>query len=484
MSSLPRIPMNLRIEQHDFPTLKPRYWGAIAILVGLHCARHAEGAEKPRSVDGDVFTVDAQASTYIRFFQRSLTPGPAGSIVTDDRLLPIYETFSLRVAGLDSPLQLPNSIDFELGAWGGYTTGQLSPGERALDGDLSVANVVHRFGGAYVRMGRQIEVGGAARFAQFDGVSLGYTANAGSGSLGLDLYAGATVLPRWSSRPGYFQLGSAADTLLRYPQALPQPNRWGTWQSGVRAHGAIPHVGGAGISFHEQRENNQLGSRRMALDLFLNPLEEATLSMQAMADLDSQRLSDGRVWLDFYPARHLSASLEYLRTDPALFLSKQSVLSVFATDPFSEVGADIDYHPTKSLLLAGSAYVERFDLSGVGARVQSRIQAKVRQVTLQLQLGRVADPRVGYYTSRASVRWELLSPCWLTVDQFYYFYDQPIQGTNYSAVEAATIEWRLSQAANLAASGSVTQSPYSTLDTKGLLSLVLDLSSVRRRSTP
>ena len=480
MSSVPRIPMKPVYPKRcsvEGATFAVAFFAAI-----LLAPWPTQAADTSRTVDGDLFSVEAQSGSYMRLFQRALLPGPAGAIVTDDRLMPIYQNFALRVRGVDSPVGRKNSIDFELAAWGGYTVGDLK-GERALDGDLSVANVVQRLGDSYVRLGRQIYIGGASRFAQFDGVSVGVASRAGAGQVGVDLYGGSTVVPRWSSRPGYFQLGSAADTLLRYPQTIPQPNRVGTWQGGARFHGSYPKVGGAGVSFHEQHENGLLGARKLGVDAFLNPFDFATLSAQGIVDLDSQQLADGRAWFDFYPLPHLSAGLEYLRTNPALFLSKQSVLSVFAVDPFSELGTDVNYRPSKVFLIGAAGYVERFDTSGMGARIQGRTQYVFGKVTLQLALGRVADPKVGYYSSRASLRWLVARPVTVTLDQYYYFYDHRIRGLAGSAVESATAEWRLNPATRLAVSGSMTQSPYALFDTQGMLSLVVDLVAIQQRDS-
>ncbi len=449
---------------------------AMATAVALPTA-HA--AEQARSVNGDVFVVDAQLASYLRLFQRAQLPGQAGAIVTNDRLVPIYETFSLRVGALDSPIGAPNTVDMELAGWGSYAFGDVNR-ERALDGDVSVANVTQRFGAGYLRVGRQITVGGAARFAQFDGLSMGLATTSSPVRFGLDAYAGATVLPRWASRPGYFQLGSSADTLLRIPSVTATPNRAGTWQAGTRVHGGYKSVFEGGLSFHEQRENTFLAARRVGFDAHLAPLPEASLSAQGTLDVDSSQLADVRAWIDVAPIDNVAAAIEYLRTNPGLFLSKQSVLSVFASDPFSEIGADASYRPTRSFLLGGSAYVERFDTSGFGSRVHSRVQFTFDNVTLQLALGRVADQRVGYYSSRASIRWVVAKPFAATLDHYYYFYDKQILGVSASSVEAVTGEWTFSPTARLAASGSVTQSPYAALDTQGLLRFIVDFGTARR----
>jgi hypothetical protein len=432
-------------------------------------------AVDPRTVrltETDRYEVDVRAATYLRFFQRALLPGPAGATVSTDTLVPAYQYASLRAADLDTPWG-KDALDVELSAWGGATMGDTNA-ERRVDGDLTLANVRHRFGPAYVRLGRQVVVGGAARFAQFDGVSAGAQTRFG---LAGDAYAGFTVLPLWSQRPGYAQLGSAADTLLRSPDAIAPPSRAGTWLAGVRGHYLLGSRASVGVGLHEQRENSELSHRNLGIDAQATPADPVTISLQGVIDADHFRLADGRLWVDVYPTEKLSLSAQYLRADPALFLSRQSVLGVFATDSFDEIGGDATLRPSRAFAFGAGLYTQRFASSDRGARATVHGRATKGPVTVQLVLGRVADIANGYWSERVSLRWTGLSPVALTLEQYLYVYDEKIRDVSVSAVEAATAEWSVSRSVRLLLSASAVLSPYAALDAQTLLRLQADLES-------
>src|SRR5207247_672650 len=65
---------------------------------------------------------------------------------------------------------------------------------------------------------------------------------------------GFTVLPRWNRKPGYHELGAATDTLLRAPDALPEPSRSGNVLGGARI-GWSSAPANVALSFHEQHED-------------------------------------------------------------------------------------------------------------------------------------------------------------------------------------------------------------------------------------
>jgi hypothetical protein len=114
--------------------------------------------------------------------------------------------------------------------------------------------------------------------------------------------------------------------------------------------------------------------------------------------------------------------------------------------------------------------------------MQGRTQITHGNVSLQFALGRVADPRNGYFSSRESLRWLLSQMHAITFDHYVYFYDQSIVGLRVSSVEAATGEWQVSSATRVAISGSLIQSPYAVLDLQGLCRLTVDLGRKPNRS--
>jgi hypothetical protein len=127
---------------------------------------------------------------------------------------------------------------------------------------VQTAYARYRHGPLALRLGRQNFAGGAARYARFDGLSLGAALG---GGFEAEAYGGFTVLPRWDARPGYHHLGAASDSLLRNPDALPDPERSGYLLGGGRL-GFAASRGNAALSFHEQHEPDGLTRRTLGID--------------------------------------------------------------------------------------------------------------------------------------------------------------------------------------------------------------------------
>ncbi|HEY3500246.1 MAG TPA: hypothetical protein VGK73_36395, partial [Polyangiaceae bacterium] len=306
---------------------------ALSLLCGP-IARAEEPATLPKAAasegKSDRFTFTARSETYLQLFRRALLPGPNGAIVESETALPIDEYVFADARDLDSPWH-EDSIDLEVAAWGRLwpTSSNLEP---AFDGDVQTANFRYHAGPAWVRLGRQQVAGGAARFARFDGAMLGASHRLGFFAEG---YGGFTVLPRWNARPGYHHLG-ALEGELNVPgeETL---DRASHWLAGGRVGYAVPKIHGS-LSFHGQHEQNGLDQENLGVDLGARPIDELTLGTSALLELDSQRFANVRAWLDARPVPLLDLGAEFLRTEPALLLSRQSVLSVFTTDGYEEVG--------------------------------------------------------------------------------------------------------------------------------------------------
>jgi hypothetical protein len=445
---------------------------------GAQAAAESAPPPPPRPVekraDVDQTSVRIDSATYVRYFQRALLPGPGGALVDTTSTAPLYEYASLRVDGLDMPWK-KDGLDVELAGWANVNLGDVEGGLRA-DGDVTVASVRQRLGPAYLTVGRQIRVGGAARYARFDGASAGIRAPFG---LGADVYGGWSVLPRWSQVPGYHLLGSASDTLLKNPEALPPTSRNGYWLAGGRAYYAYRTKAELGVSFHEQREAGNLGRRDVAADVRVAPWDVVSLSGQAMMDADSWSLADARGVLEIAPMSCISISGEYLHTDPSLFLSRQSIFSVFATNAFDEAGGTVTWRPmlAPQLQLAGGGWVELFGDGEKGYRANGRLRYSMKhdRVVGQVAYTRVRETQNGYHSGRISAGVRPFEQGALTVEGYVYVYDEAIRGADSSLVGAASAEWSPSRVFSVLVGGSMARTPYAALDAQGLVRLLVHL---------
>jgi hypothetical protein len=443
--------------------------------VGPDAATAAEAesptAPPPRDA-GASYDLVASSRTYLQVYQRALLPGPGGATVETDLLAPAHEYVYFRADRLDTSWA-EDSVGFELSGWAAV---QLAGDELGSnpDGDLTVANVYHRVGPATFTLGRQVQTAGAARFVRFDGLSADLRTSSGIGGT---VYGGFTALPRWSARPGYHHLGSAFDTLVESPDALPEPDRGGEWLAGGRLGYAYKSSLVVGAGVHEQRTGGELDRRNAALDLRLSPVEMLDVSGRLIADLDTTAVADASAAADLYPVEPLHVALEYRRVTPNLLLSKQSVFSVFRTERFDELGGELGFEASERLEIGAGQWVEWLGLGDLATRTQ--VHARIypeesERVALQFVYGRVSEPENGYHSTRVSARWQVATPVAVVAEHYAYFYDEDINGFALSSVEALNAEYAGSLPLTFLLGGTLAHTPYAANDAQVLLRVAYD----------
>jgi hypothetical protein len=433
--------------------------------------RSAHAQARSTLADSDRYELTLRSESYAELFRRALLPGPGGAIVQTDTVAPVHQYLLLRAREVDTALG-EDSVDVELAAWGRAWFGE--PGlERRFDGDLQTANATARFQALSLRLGRQQAAGGAARYVRFDGATLGADLGAGFDA---EAYGGFTVLPRWNAKPGYHHLGSAADSLLKDPEALPDPERSGHVLGGGR-FGWASQRARVQASFHEQHEPAGLTRRTIGLGGQAYFLREAAFGANALMELDARRLQEGRVWIEATPAAPIDASIEYLRSEPALFLSRQSVLSVFSTDAYDEVGGSVVFRVTDRLAFEGNSALELYDADRRGARGEIAVRVfpgAGRKTLVRTGYTRVLAVGNGYHSLRASLARRIVPTLTGTLEAYSYLYDEPIQNRTTSEVYGGSLSYQAADAVNLLWGASVAQSPYAAFDAQTIVRVTYD----------
>jgi hypothetical protein len=437
-----------------------------AAWVVCWCARAAAQPAPDRG--SDALHVSAESETHLRLFQRALLPGAAGAIVRSHTLLPVTEYVSLRARD--------GELDAELRAWGTATLGELEA-ERRLDGDLQTASVRYGSGASWIRLGRQQFAGGAARYSRFDGAAAAVGTDAG---VGLEAYGGFVVLPRWSADT-YHQLGSAAD-LRRNPDALPEPSRSDHWLAGGRLSYAGERFG-AGLSVHEQHEREGLARRNLGADATAE-LSPVRLGGSAIVDVDATDLAEARAWAEATPLEPLDVGLELEHVEPALLLSRQSVLAVFSTDRYDELGARAAWRASRSIGLEAAGFGQAFSDGSTGARGELSARAALdrgERTVVRVAYSRVLAPDNGYHALRDALRRELTRDLVGTAEAWVYLYDDSILGHRSSIVGAATLQWWFLPQASVLWGASLARSPHAAADAQTQVRLSWSLAREIRR---
>ncbi len=425
----------------------------------------------------DRLELSARGETYLQLFRRALLPGPNGALVEAEEAAPLHQYLSLAARDVDTPWR-KDSVDIELSAWGRAWLGR-SEFEPTFDGDVQTASLRYHQGPFWARLGRQQAGGGAARFARFDGIMLG--AEQGLGWFAA-AYAGFTVLPRWNQRPGYHHLGSAADSLLRDPRA--EPTRSGNWLTGGRLGYGTARLSGS-VSAHEERDAALLAHRSLGVDGRATLSDRASTGGSALVELDAKRLANARLWLDTTPHRLLDLSAEFFRVEPALLLSRQSVLSVFSTAKYSELGGAATFRMLPELRLETNGYVELYHAARAGARSEIALRLLVdqaRQTLVRVAYARVLGSDNGYHSVRLSLQRRLQSRLISTLEAYGYFYDRPVLGYLTSSVYASTLAYQALDALDVMLGGSLARTPYAAFDAEALLRVSYAFDAAPRRS--
>lgn len=451
----------------------PRFVALLGLLSTLPDVATAE-------VDSsDDFELRASSRTYLRIFEQTVAPGPDGSAVTTETLAPAYEYLSLRGARIDTPWG-KDALDLELSGWLG-TSLLGDRGDPNPDGDITVAHVTQRMGPVYFRVGRQIVTTSAARFSPFDGVGVGLITEAG---VEVTAYGGFAVLPRWSERPSYHLLGSAFDTWLEAPEALPRPERANHWVTGGRLRYAYHDLLQGSVAFHRAEERGDLGASNLGFDGVLSPWSTVELAASVLLDLDRVMVAEAEGSVDLYPTEDLSVALQARHAVPALLLSKQSVFSAFSGGSFDELGADCSYALGGGFSFGIGQYAELLPERELGMRTLVRVRVepdRARRLRLQLVYGRVQEPENGYHSLRVSGSVALARPLTFVGEQAIYLYDEPIRGTTLSAVESLNLAYQGSFPLQLVLGGSLVSSPYAFHDAQATLRLVYEGELTGRR---
>lgn len=433
----------------------------------------APKVQKDEDVDQDEFDVRVASRTFIRLFRRRylvgfMDPGPE-----DETLVPLYEYASLRVQRVDAPWG-KDSFELRLSGWGSVDFADVSQ-ERRLTGDLMEASATARFGSAHVTLGRQLTLGGPALVTRFDGMSLGMHHDSG---LGVEGYGGFTVRPRFRQRREYVLLGSATDSMLRDPDALPDTSMTDGWLAGGRVSYRIPELLDAGASFHERHERGELDRRWGAADVRVSPSTDVVVGGLGTLDLDGGHLVEARGYVDVEPVERLTTTAEVLHTSPALFLSRSSVLSVFSLDTVTETGAEVAYRLSPAWTVAGSGYHQWFE-DATGHRLGARVRARVGpSVVTQVKYSRVGEDELGYNALRGSLSLDLARVWTATAALQHYLYDEAIRGVDSSSYGSATLEYGVPEASwRVMVGGFATRTPYAKIEAEGIARLSIDLDN-------
>ncbi len=431
-------------------------------------------ATAPKLPPEDRLQAAAYSRTFVRLFRRRYLGGLGGETTEDETIVPVYEYLGLRVTEADAPWG-KDSLDLRLEGWGTVDAVDVSE-DRRVTGDLVAANATGRFGPGYVTVGRQTAVGGAARFTRFDGLMAGVRSSYG---LGADAYVGLAVTPRFRDRPEYVLLGSRADSMLKHPEALPSTSLTDAWLAGGKLSWSRAGRFHAAASFHEEHERAGLARQWAAVDISGQPARMLSLGGTGAFDVFSARLANADGYVDWEPIEQLGLFGEVTHSDPSLFLSRSSVLSVFSLDTLTEAGGEVTVRAIPRVQIGVSAWHDWYSDSTSSNRFGGRIRAGWGHrdaLVAQVRYARVEESEKGYHAVRGALAYRVVEPVIATVELHEYLYDVAVHGVDTATYGSTTVEYGASkQPWKLMLGGFMTRSPFATIDAQAIARLSYDI---------
>lgn len=359
--------------------------------------------------------------------------------------VPVYEILSV------SASQMRTSVgEFEavLSAWGAVDAGPIrfwqnggSTGSRAsgdvdvgyLKGDLLDRRLTFR-------LGRQVVIEGTARMLHLDGGQVLLRLPAG---FGLSGYVGAPVYPRFDARGTELGTGNTAGDLA-------YGGRISWLRVGLLTLGASVSMADSG---------GEATRREVGADFRLTPLHWLELGGAGFYATDEKRIGQADVSARLLAARNLTLVVDYGHVEPDLFLARNSILAVFATDKRNEVGAGVHWTPRRTVVVdADYHFLGAEDGNGGRGRVRASFRPwDLGVVGADVQLLKVPDN--GYWQLRAfgSREWGRYAG---TLDLWIYHYDKQVNGQDQSIGGTATGGWQIAPAWKVLVAATAGSDPF------------------------
>ena len=352
-----------------------------------------------------------------------------GNIYT---VVPLYAGVHLSVRDLE--LRYAEDLRLELDGWLGGLLGQPIDGQRFV-GDLNVFSIEARFARRHihVRLGRQVMIGGAARFTHLDGASLTLE---GAG-FGLTAFGGVPVIPRFGVKVGDAAAGGRLFYRFGYESQL-------------------------GVSFIHVEDSGRTGRQDLALDFRTRPIRMLTLTGLGVLSLVERDLAEVDVAAVLAPHTTLDVRADFRQQRPDLFIPRASIFSVFANSSRKEAGGQLDYRP-HSRLAFDADYHLILDETGTGHRGGLRGTVHLGpsgELLIGSELRLLQLPDKGYKEARLFVSFRILPTLVASLDGDAYFFTTPINGWIRSITGAASLGWDFRPGWRVVASGAASSTPF------------------------
>lgn len=361
--------------------------------------------------------------------------------------VPIFEIVDVSA----SDVRTPYTDDLEIGVstWGAldaangvrfWQNGALAT-DRRLSGDVNTAFVRADFlnKALSLRVGRQLIPDGVARMIQIDGGQLRLVLPAG---FGLSGFAGSPVQPRFEARGGPFTVGNTTATFV----------------TGGRASWRYPGLLDVGASAAFATDRGDPSRQDVGGDFRLTPHRVLAFVGSGWWSVYEQRIGEASIAGVLTPSPLVDLTLDYRHYEPDLFLPRNSILSVFASDKRNALGGSV--HSAGALGVALDAeYHLLLQDAGTGhwARLKASRPLGSPATTAGAEMSYLKSPDNGYTMARLFGA-KTLEALTGTLDLYGYFFEKAVNGEHQALTATATLGYEFARGwrALLAGTGGTT----------------------------
>jgi hypothetical protein len=287
-------------------------------------------------------TVEVSSVTFLTVGDqtRGGLPGQDPELAT---AAPLFEMLNVSAQSVTNPVV--KDLQLVVSTWGSYELADMrwdNGTSSDFTGDVVSAYAAGRLLGDVLtlRVGRAHVMTGAARMIQLDGGEAIVTAPLGAFGLRVSGYGGVPVSQRFASRSGLRSWNPVAGDLAYGGRVS---------VSYALAGKASGRGVDAGASINMVEDGGDPVRQEAGLDLRVQPNGALSLYGFGAYSLYDERFSEGTVAVQWAAAHRWNLTADWRFTAPDLFLSRNSILSVFSAERRNDFGGGVRYELARGL---------------------------------------------------------------------------------------------------------------------------------------
>jgi len=403
-------------------------------------------------------TVEASSTTLLLLGQEPrYRGGSKPELVT---VAPVFEILTITARDIENGFS--DDLRIVLSTWGAIDLAERrwdagTNGGR-LSGDVTTGYVQAKFleRRLTLRAGRSMIATGVARMMQLDGGHAVVVVPISRAQLSVSGYAGVPTSQRFQTRDGVKSWNPVGGTLAyggRVAVGLPIP--------GIAGRGLE-----LGTSANVVTDGDETVREEVGADFRLQPFKRSNLTLAGFGtfSLPERRLAEvsGAVTVSATSKLHVTADARHV--EPSLLLSRNSILSVFTTSVWTEVGGGVTYDLGRGLSTGVDLHVRAepgADGSGseLGSDARARVSWESGPTKAGLELFNLDAYANGYFGTRVWAR-RTLGKAFVTGDVLGTLFRDDVNGQGESITGTLTAGYQLPLGFTAVLSGSAGMTPY------------------------